>query len=236
LILKRDTLLEIERAEQSISQKAAHGIYDPRRFDVNLFFNKRMFNEVLANFDGLTFTPDPKKPIDVTIESVRFDFRPGYPSVIISASATHREYDVRAKLLMNASALIEVKGGKIVTRLVATKIVPELRWGALELHKLIFVRQLAQIKIHRFLENLPPVSVPASTAIAIGGPPSRKTISVPVRDGRISGVLSVPGTDYASNIVVVEVLALRNGIHIYANVVDKSNEQEGIASSACSTC
>jgi hypothetical protein len=221
LQLERDSLQQVVTAQAAVRSSSSAGDYDAKKYDVHLLVGSSVFNEMLTQFDGTTFTIEQGRPVSVTLEQARFEFRPGYPSIVIKARAKDRETGIEAELALYASVLVERDASKPETmylRIVTTRAVPNIRWGPLELGKWLFARQLMQIEAMRYAQQLPRLEVPIRTPFTVGGPAGSQTVAFPAGNATIRGVVTWPATEISGAIGAPQVLFLPNGIHIFANV------------------
>ncbi|MFD1613433.1 hypothetical protein ACFSCW_16655 [Sphingomonas tabacisoli] len=222
LELQRSQLRTVDLASHQISVSASQQIFDPSKYDLFLFLNGVIFDQILAPFDGFQVTLDHGRPIQITLASVRLAFRAGSPLLSIDASAKDIKTGLRARVRMDARFMIEGDAKRPDTlqlRLVATRFVPELKFGPLDFEKWIFLRELTELKATEMTAKLPPVPIPLKNDFGIGGKAGSQTISFPTGNGSsVTGTLTYPDTYVSGAVRVQHVLFLKNGIHVYANV------------------
>lgn len=221
LTLERDNLVAIKKAETSIQVEAANATFDPAKFDLYLFLNAGVFNSLLQGIDDHRFSIDQGRPIDIHVSQVRLEFRPGYPTVVITADATDRKTGLVAELTLASAVLIEphpTDPKKLVMRFVVSDVVPNLKWGPFELNKWLFARRLMQLKGLEFSQRLPTVDVPITRDFQIGGPAGQQVVNVPAGRGSMDVQVNWPSTLSSGTIAIKHVLFLRNGLHLFANV------------------
>jgi hypothetical protein len=139
----------------------------------------------------------------------------------VSALARDRKTGVTAGVDMDTRLLIERDSAQPATmymRVVATRIVPRVSWGPFDLTRRRFVRRLLALEATRFTERLPRVSLPVSSTFSIGGPERTQTVTLPAGEGTVTGVVRFPDTQQRRAVVVKEILSLRNGVHLFADV------------------
>lgn len=223
LRLERDQWQQIRSAASQTSQLATTGVFDPDRHDLYLMINSNVFNRILEGFDGRQFELDLQgRPVDITVRSVRLQFRAGYPDILVDAVATDRRSGVEAALEMDARLVIVgdlSQPDTLAVEPVATRVVPRLRWGPLEFTKWRFVRRLLQLEAAQFTANLPKLTLPLASRFAFGSAASTQPTRFPTGNGSwIAGNVAVPSTQTTGRIVVKQVLFLPNGIHVFADV------------------
>jgi hypothetical protein len=101
---------------------------------------------------------------------------------------------------------------------VATRIVPRLRWGILDFTKWKFAKSLLTLEATQLTERIPRVQVPLRDEFRFGGPAETRSISLPFKDGAAAGNVTTPSTQIGGALVVKQILFLKNGVHIFANV------------------
>lgn len=221
LRLQRNNLAQMKTAESHVRDDAATGMFEPERYDLHLFLNSSVFNDILRQFDNTQIRIPGKRPVDVTLRSVRFEFRPGYPAIQISAIARDVKSGITAELIMAAVVTVETETSEprsLYLRVVATDVAPDLKWGPLSLRKWAFARRLLALKGLQIANGIPRVKIPIERAFAIGGPPGEQTVTLPTGDGSITGIVRWPGSQVNGTLAVNHILFLANGLHIFANV------------------
>ena len=221
LRLERDNLLTIKQAETDIREQAVAATFDPAKFDLYLFLNATVFNQLLQGVDDYRFAVDGGRPIDIHVASIRLDFRPGYPSVLITADATDRKTGIAAHLTLASAVIFQphpTDPTKMQMRFVVSKVVPDLKWGPFQISRWLFARRLLQLQALQFSQRLPIVDLPLTRDFQIGGPAGQKVVTVPAGNGSMDVRVSWPATLSSGAVAIKHVLVLRNGLHIFANV------------------
>jgi hypothetical protein len=223
-------LLELEKRQlQSVAQAAAvteqaakNQTYDPQRYDLYLFLNASVFDQLLTPFDGTEVTLTDGRPIRLTLASARMKFRAGSPVVSVTASAVDVKTGISADVELDARMIIEgdtTAPDAMRLRLVATRLVPKLKWGPLQFHKWLFVRRLLQLEAGKLTEKIAPIPLPLHSNFEVGGPAGQQVISFPTGNGSsVTGTINYPETRISGTIRVHNVLFLKNGVHVYAQV------------------
>lgn len=222
LTLQRDRLLQIERNADAVSANAAQNLYRPADYDLYLALNRSTFDAILEGFNGTTVQIDAgSRPIEITLTSIRMAFRPGSPEVLVEASARDLATGARADLQMDTRLVLEgdpTRPEQLSLRIVATRLVPNLRWGVLDLARFRFAQRLLTLEASRVTDRLPAVTLPIAHGFSIGAPQTTRSITLPVGDGAITGNLTTPAMLTEGRIAIQHVVFLRNGVHIFANV------------------
>ena len=224
LELKRDQLLSIERKVLATQAGIAQGSYDPEKYDLYLALDADVFDRVLAELTDQTFELEASgRQLSIVVRSVKMSFSPGNPQVKLDAYAVDRKSSVRADLLLDSRLLIEgdpTRPDTLRARIVATRMVPKLRWGVLDFTRARFVRALLELEAIRFTERLPTVGLPLKQDFGFG------QAAMTVDSGEITtgngswirGNISYPSTEVKGQFVVKNVLFLQNGVHLFATI------------------
>ncbi|MEP2990631.1 MAG: hypothetical protein ABJN65_02320 [Parasphingorhabdus sp.] len=221
--LKRDNLGAISESLDDIKSQANSGSFDPSRYDLYLLLDTDIFNSAFKKFGEGSFTlAENNRPIRIDVSNIDFDSRAGNARFQIDASATDLRTNVTAGIKLDSRVIIERINGDdaLYVRLVATKLVPELRWGILNFAKSKFVKRLLELEATKITSKLPKVSIPINTEFKFGQP-ARTEVSgrLPTGNGSwIKGRISYPDTHIKSGIEVKHMIFLDNGIHLFANV------------------
>lgn len=221
LELRRDQLLGIEQAANATRELATQGAYAPERYDLYLMLNGQVFDQMLAGFDNTVVALEGERPIDVTLSSVRMAFRPGYPDVTLAAKARDRKSGVEAEVELDIRLIIEGDPSNpdtLYLRAVATRIVPKLQWGIFDFTRWQFARRLLELEATRLTQRIPRISVPVQSEFVIGGKAASQTTRVDTGEGYILGDVSYPSTERNARITVRQILFLKNGVHVFADV------------------
>lgn len=222
LSLQRDRLLQVEHSATATSQNAQQMLYRPDDYDLYLSLNRSTFDTILGGFNGTRIeVAAGGRPIEITLKTIRMAFRPGSPEVSIDATARDVATGIEADLQMDSRLVLEgdlSRPDELSLRIVATRLVPNIRWGFFDLSRQRFARKLLTLEASRVTERLPTVTLPLAHDFSIGAPLTTRSITLPVGGGTISGNLTVPSTEIDGRIVVKHVVFLRNGVHIFANV------------------
>lgn len=222
LELDRDRLLRIEQNATEVSASAGQSLYRPDDYDLYLALHRSTFDSLLEGFNGTTVQIDAGgRPVEITLTSIQMAFRPGSPEVRIDAMARDLETGIEAELEMDSRFLLEgdlSRPDELSLRIVATRLVPNLRWGFFDLSRYRFAQRLLTLEASRLTDQLPAVSLPLAHDFSIGAPRTTRTITVPVGRGTMTGNLTTPSTRTDGQISIKHIVFLRNGVHLFANV------------------
>lgn len=223
LELKREQLLRIERSTEQTRQLADEGAFDPTQYDAYLLLNRSLFDTILAAFDKTQFEITASgRAIVITVNSLRLNLRAGSPAVTVVATAKDLRTGVVANVDLDATLLIErdtTANAPLRMRIIATRIVPQLRWGMFNLARWKFVQSLLALEATRFTENLPRIDLPVAASFRMGGPAGTQVITLPAGGAQITGVVRIPPTERRWTLIVEQILSLKNGVHVFANII-----------------
>jgi len=222
LELDRDRLLRIEQNATTVNLAAQQSLFRPEDYDLYLSLHRSTFESLLEGFNGATVQIDAGgRPIEITLTTIQMAFRPGSPEVSIDATARDLGTGIEADLKMDTRLLLEgdlSRPDELALRIVATRLVPNLRWGFFDLSRHQFAQRLLTLEAARVTDRLPAISLPLAHDFSIGAPRTTRAITLPVGRGSITGNLTTPSTLSDGQISIKHVVFLRNGVHIFANV------------------
>lgn len=222
LELQRDQLLRVEQATLASADLAEAKHFEADRYDLYLKIAPQIFETLLASFDNTKVPLEVSgRDVEFDIRSVRLLFETGQPMVKLDVAALDRATGVTAELEFDAYALIggdDEQPGALYLQLVATRVVPNLRWGLLDLGKWRFARALMSLEATRLTEKLPRVELPLRKEFAFGGPAQTRVVQLPVKGGNVAGNVHTPGVEVKGALAVKQVLFLENGVHVFADV------------------
>lgn len=225
LRLQRDKLQLIEKNVTAARDRSLQGAYDPSRYDAYLALNATLFQQILVSFDGTKADLDISgRPVSITVNSVRTDFRPGSPQITLDAIASDARSGIQAQVEIDSRLVITRTSDdpeQLQVAIVATRIVPRVSWGPFEITKLRFARALLTLEAERFTSKLPTFTLPLGTGFAFGEQArtiQSDTIPTGEHGGWIRGNLSYPATLTTGRFAIKEILFLENGVHVFANV------------------
>ncbi|WP_164115672.1 hypothetical protein [Sphingorhabdus sp. Alg239-R122] len=223
LTLKRDNLLQVERNMLQVRENAQAALYNPGDYDLYLSLNRSNFDAILSGFDNsMIGIKVGRRDVDVTLNSARMNFRAGSPGIMLDAKASDKGSGVEAALKLDSRLLLEAdpeQPGQYNMRIVATRVVPDLRWGIFNFTKARFVRDILALEAVRFTEKLPVVTLPLAQDFAVGANASVRQVILPTGNrSSITGNVSTPANKVEGRVAVKQIVFLKNGVHIFANV------------------
>ncbi len=224
LELRRDRLLQIEQNAITARTGVQQGSYDPSKYDIYLALDADVFTRALAQVEGSSTELEASgRPIKLVVKSLQTRFRPGSPEIDLDVEATDLQTGVTAAVQLDSRLIIEgdpAEPEKLTARIVATNLVPDLRWGPLNLTRSKFAKALLSLEASRFTEKLPAMTLPLAHDFKFGEP-AKSVDSGQLDTGNgswIRGNISYPATETKGRFAVKNILFLGNGIHLFATV------------------
>lgn len=224
LELRRDRLLQIEQNALSVRQGVGQGSYDPARYDVYLAMDADVFQRAFAEVDGTKLQVEAKgRPITIEIEKFATKFRPGSPEISLIANATDMKSGLRAAVVLDTRLLLTgdpQQPDQMTARIVATRIIPEVKWGPLDLTRAKFVRALLALEASKLTDQIPAMRLPLARDFAFGSAAQKfDSGQLPTGNGSwIRGEIALPDTRTSGKFAVKNILFLENGVHLFASV------------------
>lgn len=224
LELRRDRLLAVEANALQIKDAIPNGTYDPSRYDMYLALDADVFQRVFSEIDGTKIDVEAKgRPITIAIEKFSTQFRPGSPEISLGARAIDQNTGFEVGLEIDTRLVLKTdpaNPGELTTKIYATRLVPDVRWGPFNLTRNRIVRSLLALEASKLTEKLPEMKLPLAKHFSFGS--SARTVD----SGRIAlagdawmrGDITLPDTRSSGRFVVSNILFLQNGVHIFASV------------------
>lgn len=183
----------------------------------SMFLSTALLNSVLAVADGVVVPVPNMEGTFVTLNSLRTDFRIGFPLVAVSADA--RKEGLAAKLSLVGTARLEatVEPGtpqKLALRVHVDSLVPRAQWSAFDFQLGGFVRDLAQVKLSDEARKVGTIRMPLETDLALALP--AKITPVVLSGTPVN--LSTPELSLKAKVAVTRILTLPDGLHVYAKI------------------
>lgn len=224
LELRLDRLNALETNAEEIRDGVKQGIYNPEKYDAYVAIDVDVFQRLIFEAEGQTVEVDADgRAIQITVETLTTNFRPGSPEITVVATALDKssgvkagiELDTRIVLIRDASS-----PENLTAKVVATRIVPELRWGPIEFTKAKFVRALLELEASKLTDELQGFTLPLTEDFAFGS--EAQTFDSGQLDtgnrSYIRGNIIVPSTLVSGQFTVKNILFLENGVHIFADL------------------
>ncbi|KLE31984.1 hypothetical protein AAW01_11155 [Aurantiacibacter gangjinensis] len=224
LELQLGRLQYLESNAQQVQIGIDQGSYDPARYDAYLALDVDVFQRVFSEVEGQTIEIDAGgRPLEITVGTFSTNFRPGSPEITLAANAVDLQSGIEAGIEIDTRIVLvrdPDRPEELTARIIATRMVPDLRWGPLNFTKARFVRSLLELEASKFTDSLPGVVLPLAQDFAFGAD------AQVIDTGRIStgngsyirGNINVPTTLTTGRFAVQNILFLENGVHVFANV------------------
>jgi hypothetical protein len=224
LELRRDRLLQLETNATQIRDAIPQGSFDPARYDVYLALDTDIFQRVFSEIDGTRFEVVAKgRPVTIEIDKFATTFHPGSPEISLAAKAIDQRSGLEAGLDLDARLVLvgdPAKPDELVARVYATRVVPNMRWGPLDITRMRFVRSLLTLEATKLTDKLPAMRLPLAREFSFGSPAqTRDSGQIATGNGSwIRGQVSLPSTEASGRFVVNNILFIENGVHLFASV------------------
>jgi len=189
--------------------------------DMSIFLSREMLDSLLSGADGFHALLPGLKDAALTLQSIRCDFRDGFPALKVVGYAERPSQKLRLDLSFSATIatrLDSVSGvPRLLLRVHLTDVVPRARWGLTEYRLRRFAEDLLRAKASTYVGFMPEFSVPLHADLGIAIPPTVKPVHLDTPDGWIEGRLTLPQFVWRNRLAVDHVLFLSDGIHLYAS-------------------
>lgn len=184
---------------------------------LSVFLSKAVINDVLAAADQAVL-PVPGLPgVAVTINSLRADFRMGFPSVNVEAVARKNGVDAALQLVGSARLEPVLEAGSpahLNLHVHVDSLVPRASWGPFDFAVGGLVRDLAQVKLSEQARRIATIRVPMATELPLHLPAKQ----TPVGFTGVQAYVATPELSVQSKVEIIRVLPLQDGLHVYAKL------------------
>lgn len=196
---------------------------------VNFFISDDLINSVLKAADGIIIPVPDVRGLYITVNSIRTEFKMGYPLVNIDATAKKDRLNVSLDLVGVARVIPTIltdtsgKPSELELKIYVESLVPRAKWGVFDFRIHQIVRDFAQVQINDKLQTIGIIHLPIETDIPL---------KLPARQTQISftgthATISTPDFSMNGKALVTKVLTLTDGLHIYGEVkLKKESEHE----------
>lgn len=216
--------LEVLKAEEAALQslKATLAAGDTKPLEgpgkVSLFLSDDVINGVLKGADGVSVPLPEVKDASITVNSIRTDFKLGYPLLKIDATAKKGDFALSvvgvARLIPAVLAPEAGKPAQLELKIHVDSLVPRAQWGIFDFRIQGFVRELAHVTINDKLRAAGVIRFPVETNIPLNVPAKQTTVSF---TGATVAV-STPDLSLNGKATITNVIALPDGLHVYGQV------------------
>lgn len=184
---------------------------------VSLFLSVDTINEVLKGADGAIVNLAEVKSASVKVNSIRTDFRLGYPLLSIDATARKEGSDAEltlvgvARLLPKIIAQADGKPTLLEIKIYVESLVPRAKWGWFEFEIGGFIRDLAQVKLSDEFRTVGVIRIPVDTDI----PLNVQAKQTPAQFPGANATISTPDLSINGKATIEKVIVLPDGLHVY---------------------
>lgn len=217
--------LDVLTAEESaLKEIQATFSADPQSLEgpsqVSLFVSKDVINGILQGADNVTIPVPDLKGATITVETIRANFKMGYP--LLDVKATAQKEGLQAKLaLVGVARLIpsiepatEGTPNQLQLKVVVDSLVPRAQWGFFDFKIGGFVRDLSQVKINDELRTAGVIRLPLETTIPLSVPAKQTPVSFP---GAVVSV-ATPDLSVTAKVSANRFIVLPDGLHVYGQI------------------
>jgi hypothetical protein len=180
-----------------------------------VFVSKGIIDGLLTSFDGIVVPVPNAEGMKLTVKTIRSDFRPGFPG--LSLAATVEKSGVTADLQTVARIEPQLDAGILKLRVHVDSLVPKVSWRFLDFTLGGMVKDMAQTRLVDEIntaEALGSISIPVTQTSAI----NIAAVDVPLHVPGMNGTISVPAFSDSAKVTVSRILAMPEGLYVYANV------------------
>lgn len=207
--------------ELSAVEQAKVFLTNPQPSNVSLFVSYGLLNQVLAGADGIDVPLPSVRNARLKIDHIRIQPKDGTPLLEVSASARREKLSVDAAVL--AMLVFDQAGpdGVATFHVRFERVGPTLNWNGLRLGESRFLRTLATMKADELAVCSLKFRVPMQSNLALQVPPLNYESTVPTRNNGswVRYRVTSSGGQLSKPLTITRVLFLRDGVHVFANVV-----------------
>jgi hypothetical protein len=193
----------------------------------SVFVSATTVNQVLSVLNGISGTIPSIPNATFHVRSFESAFRDGFPLLKLVGEAERPDLGLRVELAIYAAIQPIVRAdqpGSLVLSFQVVDALPVVQWGKLEAKIEGFVKNLIQVKLTEYAAAFPEIRVPLRSDFSIDLPPNEQSVSFPVPNGTVTGVISVPGIHTAQSIYIHNVVFLSDGLHVMMTTVPGPGE------------
>jgi hypothetical protein len=173
------------------------GELPPRKFDIYLFINKSLLDNVLAHANGLTLQLARPRNTVLRIGSLSTAFVGGHPELAVLATASNPDRHLAVTVAIDAHLDLvadPTQPDTLQARVVIENVVPNIRWGFFEIRKWRFSHDMATLELSRLAAQLPRFPIPISHDLTLATPAGKQTMTIPTGNGSsVTGEIHYPG-------------------------------------------
>ena len=180
-----------------------------------VFLSKGIIDALLGSFAGMVVPLPGAEEVKLTVKEIKADFRPGFPGLAISASVEKSGVKVEVATLARIDP--RLNDGVLKMRVHVDSIVPKVSWRFIDFTVGGLVRDMAQTRLTEEInksEALGSISVPITQSSSINAPAGQ----IPFMVTGVQGTVSLPAYSASGTMTVSRVLAMPEGIYVYANL------------------
>lgn len=187
---------------------------------VSLFVSKDVINGILQGADNVTIEVPDLKGATITVESIRANFKMGYPLLDVKATAQKEGLDATlslvgvARLIPTIEPASESTPSQLQMKVVVDSLVPRAQWGFFDFKIGGFVRDLSQVKINDELRTAGVIRLPLETSIPLSIPAKQTPVSF---TGATVSV-ATPDLSVTAKVSANRFIVLPDGLHVHGQI------------------
>lgn len=187
------------------------------RNSISVFVSANGLNSVLSGADGLSFSVPTSKHTTVTVNSIRTEFRDGFPGVTANVEVTR--HNPSLKIAAELYSVLEPRIDKAdPTNLLLYMRPLYLKTSTQAIQAGNDDEKMAESLLgdiaSQYSELLPHLTIPLAKDFSVSFPSSQVPLSVPTQAGKLNGEVDLPGLNARATVSVSGVLFLSDGVHI----------------------
>jgi len=184
----------------------------------SVFLSSGTINDILKGADGLVFPLQSAPDVIIHIDEVRTYFLDGFPLLKVVGWAEDPKWNIRVTLRVSAiiEPVVNIEGlDHAKLKVYIIDVVPELKWGPVDLPTGRLVRNLLVARAFEYTEKLPDFTVPIRHLVRFSNPASSRIEDIPIGGATLRTRINQPAMNGEVRISARRVLFLRDGIHVF---------------------
>lgn len=224
--VKKDTEAEIQAQKQTEIKAELLALTDfkawlvtqtatPDPFATRGFLSRPLLDSILSGLDGTTLKLPEAKDVTLTINTIRTDFRPGFPGLSIIATAERSGVTADVSTVARIEPMFD--DSMLRLRVHVDSLVPKISWRFINFTLGGLVRDLAQTKVVEAINKedaLGAIAIPLSHSQTFSLPSTQ----VPFSTTGLNAVVTLPGFSGKITAQLTRIVAMPEGLYVYATL------------------
>ena len=185
---------------------------------MSVFVSASLINSLFKGIEGVRVPLADAKGAVLQLDSIKADFRTGFPQLKVDATVTRGKLRVAVAMAARVDAFVDsAKPDRLSLKVHVDSLVPVISWNFLQFRLGGLVRDLLQAKVGDALNKpgaLGDISVPLSSEVVFNLPAGSRAQNV---TGAVVAV-STPGMIFRASAQVTNIIYLSDGIHVIGRV------------------